>query len=149
MVCLPQTATFLCIGCGSFPWTLLALGSATQWSCMGIDCDTDAVISARRLVQSYQLQDSITILHADARHFDMSAFDIISISFGVSPKQDILEHIVDSAKKNAHIILRSTWEVFHLVYGSEVIPPKYQIRDVYYRIDGIKTYLLHIDTKDK
>ena len=145
MTNLSDDVRFLCIGCGSFPWTLLTLGVVKNWKFVGIDIDRDAVESARRLVNYFNLSEKIEIIEADAMDFDVSEFDLISISFGVEHKGKLLSKIAVSMKRDGKILFRTTWEILQIVYGRETIPRNFKIIDVYYRLDGIKSYLLEVD----
>jgi ubiquinone/menaquinone biosynthesis C-methylase UbiE len=149
MANLSDDTRFLCIGCGSFPWTLLILSSKYHCKCIGIDKDENAVKAAKRMVASFQLTEKIEIIQADALKYDVSNFDLISLSFGISYKEKILNNISLSMKRNGKILFRTPWELFRIIYGSETIPGNFKIISTYYRFDGIKSYLLLLDTKNK
>ena len=142
MVDLPDGSRFLCVGCGSLPWTLLILGKAKNWKFVGIDLDFDAVKNAKKMIKYFNLSDKITIEKADGLTYDMSKFDIITIAFGVNPRWAMLENIKKSIKNDALVLYRSTWDSLDKIYGQDSIPGGYKIINVFNRIDGVKSILL-------
>jgi D-arabinose 1-dehydrogenase-like Zn-dependent alcohol dehydrogenase len=142
MVNLPDGGRVVNIGCGSIPHTLLILAMAKNWDFLGIDRDIHAVKLAKKMVKYYNLSHKIDIAFAEGEDFDVSGFDLVIISRGVEPRRKILERIGESMDSKGMIVYRTTWESLNKIYGKDSIPKNLKIKDVHYRIDGIKTLLL-------
>ncbi len=133
---------FLCIGCGAIPWTLILLAKVKHWEFTGIDKDQNAVNSAKKLIDYFDLSDKITIKNVNALDYNISDFDLILIAFGVHPRKKLLKKLSLSLKDNGKILYRTTWAGLDKLYGKDSIPQTFNIKNVYHRIDGIKSLLL-------
>ena len=149
MVDLPKGCSVLDIGCGSLPWTLLILAQNKKWRFVGIDRDHKAVVSANKIMSSFNLSDRVEIREADGLDVDTTGFDLVIVAFGVNPRIKLLEKIGKNLKQKGVVVFRTTWERLDTVYGHAGIPPNLKIQHVFYRKDGIKSFLLGKSEKNK
>lgn len=138
---------FISIGCGSFPWSLIILSKEKNWNFTGIDHDKEAVIYSKKIIRKYNISKKVKIYYDDALNHDFSSYDIILFSFGVEPRKEIFEQIIKTIKKNGIIVFRTTWETLNSIYNQEIIPKELNIKNVYYRYDGIKSITLKLSNK--
>ena len=110
MVDLPQNSKFLCIGCGSFPWTLLTLGKVKNWQFVGIDHDVEAVESAKKMVEYFDLSNKITLIAGDAQTFKISEL------FPAAFLSGSFDHIPDSERVTSFQNLNR-----HLTFGGNLV----------------------------
>jgi precorrin-6B methylase 2 len=142
MVPLPPGSTVITIGCGSFPHTIFTLVRVRGWRFVAVDCDTEAVKNARKMVEKYHLEDMVEIREGEGLEADVSGFDLILVSHGVEPKCKILETLGKHMKQDGMIFYRTIWDKLEKVYGCEPIPNILRVKESYYRNDGIKSMLL-------
>lgn len=142
IVSLPPGSRVLTIGCGSFPHTMFTLARARGWFLVGIDHDHDAVQNSQEMVKTYKLHDKIQIQYGEALDVDVSGYDLIFIAHGVEPKLGILAELEQKMDAKTMIVYRTIWDKLEKVYGHEPIPQGLQIKDAFFRSDGIKTLLL-------
>lgn len=104
---LPKTKHMLHIGCGAYPLTAIILAQTNNISqVVAIDNDQQAVKLAHNIITEKNLQKKITIEHSEGQNYPLKPFDVIIISSCSWPKLDIIEHVLENAKKNCIIILR-------------------------------------------
>lgn len=131
------------VGCGSVPNTLLILAEATTASYVGIDRDTTAVVTARKMVRRYGLGQQITIEERDALAVNYDGFDLVILSLGVEPREAILAAIHDGMNPDAKVVARKPWDFMDRLYGrKEFIPRRFRIVETFHRPDFIKSLLL-------
>jgi precorrin-6B methylase 2 len=95
------------IGCGPFPATSIVLAKKTRAKITGIDINKKSVNQAIYFVSKYSLSNQIEIKHADANHFSVENFDLILISQGIKPHEEILKYISQKIKQNTRVIYRT------------------------------------------
>lgn len=142
MVELPKGSKVVNIGCGSLPHTLIILADIKDWKLIGVDRDKNAVENAQKIVDKYKLSYKISIKWSEGIEFDASEVDLIILSHGIEPKHDILIKMSDTMKNSSKILYRTTWDSLDKIYGKEDIPDTLASKQIYYRIDGIKSCLL-------
>lgn len=86
-----------------------------------IDCDKAAVELSKKVINQLGLAAMIKIRHVDAREFeDYERFSVIFVAAlaGLLPtdKENIFLRIKQKAKKETHIIARSSWGNRKLLY---------------------------------
>ncbi len=140
MVKIKEDDRVLHIGCGPLPNTLVSLAKNIKAIYTGIDRDSEAVEIARKIVSKYNLD--IKIEEGNALSYNLSDFDIIIVSFGVEPYNEVFERIRKNCKKNAKIVCRKQWDLLDTIFGKKELPDGFEIISQYKRRDLIKSYLL-------
>jgi len=131
----------LIIGCGSIPNTVVSLARIKRWNIVSIDKDKDAVSSANKVIEKYNLKN-VQIRHVDGRDVNFEDFDLIVVALGTEPKKEILEKISKDTKKGAYIVCRTAGS-FSLVLGKEKMNLKnLEILDRKMRKDGTESIIL-------
>lgn len=96
------------IGCGAIPYTAAVLAKKTNAYITGIDSKHQTIDIANVYLKKHNLLDKITIEHGDGTTYDVSKFDTVIISYGISRQDLVLRHVLSSIKKGAKIVLRSS-----------------------------------------
>ena len=94
------------LGCGPLPLTAMALAEA-GFRVDAVDKDPDAASSAVRAVSKNGLDRSISIICADGREVDYSAYDAVWVSFHVYPRRECLERILATLNGGSRVIYRN------------------------------------------
>jgi len=103
MVGLSPTDTVLHIGCGAIPYSLIIISKETHAHVTGIDNQPRSVAKAKQFVASHQ---NIHVEQASGETYDVSAFDVILISYGIGNIEAVLKNALGKLKNNGKIILR-------------------------------------------
>jgi len=98
------------IGCGSLPATCILLSKKIGAHIIGLDHDLKSVKQAKLCISKYNLDDKIQIEFSDAKDFAVEKFDVILLSQGIKPQNEILNHIANSIKNNTKVVFRSTYD---------------------------------------
>lgn len=106
MIGLSQTDNVLHIGCGAIPYTSIILSKETNAKITGIDKKPGVVDVANYHLRKHNLLDKITIEYGKGDSYDVSKFNIVIISYGISSQDVVLKHVMGSTKKGTKIILR-------------------------------------------
>ena len=111
----------LFVGGGPLPLTAIMLAQNFGVSSTVIDCDKSAADLSKTLIDRLGLATMIKIRHIDAQQFeDYGRFSVIFIAAlaGLLPthKENIFLRIKQKAKKDTHIIARSSWGNRRLLY---------------------------------
>ena len=127
---IQKNNSVICVGCGSFPETMIYFLEQTQASTViGLDNDTSAAALANRLIHDLGYPQKYTqVLGKDGKDYNYSMSDIIHISGFVPNKPDVFRQILETAPKHVQI----TTEAF----------PRGLINLLY---DDIENRLLHDD----
>ena len=142
MVGIDENSKVLHIGCGSLPNTLISLARNLKASYVGIDVDEEAVKIARNLIKKYKIKD-VAIEKGDALSYPLHNFDVIIISYGVEPKEDVFKRLRDETKDDVKIVYRKQWDFMDAIYGvKEILPEGFKVKSFHKRRDMIKSYLL-------
>ena len=96
------------VGCGPIPATSILLAKKINASVTGIDKDSILYKNAKKCVSNQDFSDKIQILHANAVNFPMETFDVIIVSQGVKPSNQILKNIAQNMKNSCKIIYRTS-----------------------------------------
>ena len=108
MVNISSTDNILHMGCGSIPSTSILLSQKTGATVTGIDKKLQVVDEARLCLQMLKLPDhKIKIKNAEALNYPIENFDVILISQGLEPRNEILSYISHSMKKDTRVIFRT------------------------------------------
>jgi trans-aconitate methyltransferase len=94
------------IGCGAIPYTSIVVARETNAKIIAIDNKHKMVNAATNLIKRCNLSDRIKIEFGDGNTYDLSSFDVIFLSFGVTCQELILKHVIDSMKDKSRIYLR-------------------------------------------
>jgi precorrin-6B methylase 2 len=103
---ISRSDKILQIGCGAIPYTSVVIARETNAKVIGIDNKQSIVNVASRCIKRYNLSNIIKIKFGDGRNYDASDFDVFIISYGVLYQDLILDHVINSMKNKARIILR-------------------------------------------
>lgn len=103
---LTEQDTILCIGCGAMPCTALHLAELTGAKIVTVDNDYEAVLGARKVICEKGLANQISVLHKDGETIDLDKFTVVHIALQVTPKQDVVEHVLKKAKEGTRILVR-------------------------------------------
>lgn len=105
--------TFVMVGCGSFPITMLvAYERYQQLSITGIDSSAEAIINAKQLKSKLKFNNIILKIE-DGINYNYINEDIIFVANLVIPKTKVLKRIAMTCKPGAKILIRVP-----IVYGS-------------------------------
>lgn len=83
----------LAVGCGALPFTAILTATLTGARVTGVDCDANAVIKARRLVEILGLSAQVSIHHGDAAHDLLPSADVALVALQASPKDKIHQNL--------------------------------------------------------
>ena len=95
--------TVLHIGCGAIPYSLIIFSKETQAHITGVDNQPRSIAKAKQFVADYQ---NIHIEQASGETYDVSAYDVILISYGIGDIEAVLKNTLHHLKNNGKIILR-------------------------------------------
>ncbi|MEM1513728.1 MAG: class I SAM-dependent methyltransferase [Candidatus Thermoplasmatota archaeon] len=140
MVGIKENDKLIHIGCGPLPNTLISLAKNIKAKYVGIDKDKEAVEIAKKIVEKYALD--IKIEEGNALNYPINDFDIIVVSFGVEPRNQVFERIRKDCKKNARIVFRKQWDFLDAIFGKKDLPDGFEVISQHKRRDFIKSYLL-------
>jgi len=94
---------FLHIGCGAIPYSLIIFSKETHAQITGIDNQTRSITYAKKFVADYR---NIHVEQASGETYNVSAFDVILISYGIDDIETVLKNALQHLKNNGKIILR-------------------------------------------
>ncbi len=94
------------IGCGAIPYTSIVISRETNAKVVGIDHKSRVVDSSTKFIRSHHLSDKITIQRGVGGSYNVSEFNVIIISYGITNQDVVLKCVLKSAKKDTKIILR-------------------------------------------
>lgn len=94
------------IGCGPMPFTAAALA---HWGAQvtAVEIDPVSASRAQRVIDSLGLTAQITVQTGNGLHADPAIYDGIWISLHVSPKHDIITHMLEKMKPGAALVVRN------------------------------------------
>lgn len=110
----------LFIGGGPLPMTSIMLALEHNINSTIIDSDELAVELSSKLISVLKLENKIKIIHANGSDFDYTNFNTIYIAalagLNSKAKNEIFKQIKKTAKKDIHLIARSSWRNRKLLY---------------------------------
>jgi 2-polyprenyl-3-methyl-5-hydroxy-6-metoxy-1,4-benzoquinol methylase len=95
------------MGCGPVPSTSILIAEKTGATVTAIDRNSRSVEEASSCIHLLNLNGRVQIKHADALNFPIEKFDIIIISHGIEPRDEILGYVSRSINDNARVIFRT------------------------------------------
>jgi 2-polyprenyl-3-methyl-5-hydroxy-6-metoxy-1,4-benzoquinol methylase len=114
------------IGSGPIPATSMLIAEKTKTHVTGIDKDFHFVKQALKCVSDQGFSENNQIIHADALDFPVDNFDLIIISQGVKPCNQILKNIAKNMKKDGRVIYRTTSSI-----SGELTENDHYIKDLF------------------
>ncbi len=124
----------LFIGSGPFPLSAIWLNRILGVSVDGIDVAPAAVRESSSLMASLGLENIIGLRHEPERSYDVSEYDLIVIALLAKPKEQILENIHRTARKDCTVICRTSFGLRSLLYEptfvSHALLEKFSIQDM-------------------
>lgn len=103
---LKPGSSILHIGCGSLPFTALAL-AGKGYAVAAVDNDPASIASARRFIDYHKPDADITFIQDDGASVDPSLYDAIWVSLNVAPKGKVLKNLLTRMQEGAAIIYRN------------------------------------------
>jgi precorrin-6B methylase 2 len=94
------------IGCGAIPYTCFILAKNHKGKIIGIDWDQKIIHLARNYQYRFYSYDNLTIEIGDGTNYDISAFDLIILSYGIRDHNKVLHHVFETMKPESKILLR-------------------------------------------
>lgn len=94
------------MGCGPIPSTCILIAQKTG-AATGIDKILRTVEEARSCIQVIKCGDKVQVKHANALGYPIENFDIVIVSQGIEPRDEILKYISQSMKADARVIFRT------------------------------------------
>jgi len=143
MINIHKDFRVLHIGCGGIPNTLLILAQHVEAKYVGIDRDPAAVAQACSMIDKYGLTNYVTIQQDNAIAHPFHSYDVIIVSLGVEPREEVFARIRKQASDSAIILARKPWDFLDKIYGKNpFVPLGFDIVNTFYRQDFIKSLLL-------
>jgi len=95
------------MGCGPVPSTSILIAEKIGANVTAIDRTSRSVKEATSCIRLLNLNSMVQIKHADALNFPMEKFDVIIISHGIEPRDEMLKYVSRSINDNARVIFRT------------------------------------------
>jgi hypothetical protein len=134
----------LVIGCGWIPYTVIHLAKKTTLQITAIDTEVHALTHAKKIVQMYGFEKRVHFLQTDGSIIPLSEYSVIIFSHGVEPKDKVLDHIIQTIRRETKILYRTNWNMFQVIFGKDKLPAKLHIVKSCYRLDLIQSLLLEL-----
>ena len=103
---LSHSDHILHIGSGAIPYTVVIIAKEIGARVVGIDNNQRFVKIADSHIKNNNLSNIAKIEKGDGKNYNVSDFNVIIISYGISEQDIVLRHVFYSMKKGAKIILR-------------------------------------------
>lgn len=103
---LSSDEKILHIGCGIIPYTSIILSNYVDSKILGIDNNDKTVEKSKKYLKKTGLEGSIQVEKGDGIEYDVSGFDIVILSYGVTHNEKILQNVINKIDKNKKILLR-------------------------------------------
>jgi len=120
MADISKSDKILHIGCGAIPYTSIIVSRETNAKVVGIDHKPRVVDASTKFIHSHHLSDKITIQRGVGDSYNVSEFNVILISYGITNQDVVLKHVLKSAEKDTKIILRRSTANYDSPIGSMV-----------------------------
>jgi hypothetical protein len=124
----------LFIGSGPFPISAIWLNRILGVPVDGIDVAPAAVRESSSLMTALGLEDVIALRHEPDSSYDVSSYDLIVIALLAKPKEQILENIHRTARKDCTVVCRTSFGLRSLLYEptfvSHALLEKFSIQDM-------------------
>ncbi|MDH7506388.1 MAG: class I SAM-dependent methyltransferase [Candidatus Thermoplasmatota archaeon] len=95
------------VGCGSIPATSINIVKKTDADVTAIDKNIKCIKKAQSLISNIKLSNKIKIIYSDALNFPLEKFNLIIVSLGVKPYEEVLKYISQNMENDARIIVRT------------------------------------------
>ncbi len=115
--CISCRDRVLCIGGGPFPCTALEIAGKTGARVHVIDNDLEAVTSARRVVESLNIDNIVRVDHAEGERLDVENFTVVHVALQVTPREEVLQNILQQASQRVRVLLREPVEKYKSYYA--------------------------------
>ena len=118
---LKPGSSILHIGCGSLPFTALALAEK-GYAVTGVDNDPASIAAARRFTEYHKPGADITFIEDDGASVDPSRYDAIWVSLNVAPKEEVLKNLLAGMREGGAIIYRNPREKRSSELYEQILP---------------------------
>jgi len=123
---LKPQSRILHIGCGSLPFTPLALAHSGA-SVTAIDVNASAAERAKHIVASEGLSSVITIVHGDGLTYDPRGFDAVWVSLHAAPKENIISSLLKRMDEGSVLVYRNPRGWLRLWYSRCLHPARRKV----------------------
>ena len=116
----------LVIGCGAIPFTAVLTARMSGASVVAVDCDMQAVLRARILVERLGLDRQITVIHANAATDRLPAARVALVALQAGPKEAIrlnLRGCID--ERDGCVLFRLARRKLEHQYGTLHVPSEH------------------------
>ncbi|MBB5022510.1 SAM-dependent methyltransferase [Desulfurispira natronophila] len=96
----------LCIGGGPLPCTAMEIARTTGALVTAIDCDPQAVQTARDVVRNLGMASRVHIEYGNGCHFHVGTYSVVHIARQAEPQSTIFENVWRGARPGARILVR-------------------------------------------
>lgn len=133
---ISENQVVLNIGCGAVPYTAIYLAELAKARVFALDCDAEAVLKARRVVDKVGLRDRITVIHGDGARAAKVDFEIALVALQARPKKVIFDKLLEDAPFGGRLVFRQVSPRFAGHYDSLAVDE----RPVAETRQGMKTF---------
>lgn len=107
MAQITKSDKILHMGCGAIPYTAIIINKEIKANVVGIDNRKRIIDYANKFVERYfPSNNSIKFEFADGKKYNITDFDVILISYGITNQEQVLENVIKNIKKDARVIIR-------------------------------------------
>lgn len=120
---------FTMVGCGALPVTMFQVFENTEVpEIISMDIREEAIQTVRHIVEKYQMSRIKPLLES-GDIYDYSNSDVIYVANMVSPKKEVLDRIIKTAKPTAQIVVRDPYSIGRLwtERGVDKLDNRYEI----------------------
>lgn len=108
----------LCVGGGYFPCTAILIHKFSKANVTVIDIQENTIKIASERVCKLGYGEFINVIHQNGKDIPAENFDVIHIAVQVSPKKNVFENLINSAKNGAKIIVRVPKKILKSGYNA-------------------------------
>ena len=96
------------IGCGPVPATAIYIVKKNNADVTIIDKNLKLIKKAQTLILKLKLSNKIHVIHASGLDFPLEKFNLIIVSLGIEPYEDVLRYISQNIRDDARLIVRTS-----------------------------------------
>ena len=94
------------VGCGGIPFSAIQVARLTGARVLAIDCDEDAVHSARRCISSLGMEGQVEVACADGSKPLPVEFDVALVALQAEPKKLLLDNLMAGCASHGRLVFR-------------------------------------------
>lgn len=108
----------LCIGAGPCPVTAVEIAVRSGATVVAVDNDSQAVASARKVIQALGMAERVKVELADGRAIDAEDYSVVHIAGQVQPRERVLHTVLQRLNPGARVLVRCPHQRLHRLYSS-------------------------------